>query len=508
MPTRRIPSLVLFLALASSSVFVVAQQQQQKLLWSEEFDVPGAPDPNTWGYDVGNWGWGNNEYQNYTDSRRNSFVDDQGNLHIVARNDDVGGTGFSSARLKTDERVYFQYGTITARIRIPNVVAGLWPGFWTLGQNFRTVDWPASGEIDIMEVGDGHSLNFGEGNRRVISAVHMQKADGTYYYNYTWSVARPVDLNLDYHLYKLEWTPQSIRMFVDDYQTHFFDIDKNTCVSCEELHQPHYLIFNVAVGGNYNIRPGDDLLGTSRITAPFPATMLIDYIRVTDNGHAKVFPVTASSPTTSQPAAAPQKISTTPRDTLPPVATPEPTATVAATQSPTESPSTVTPTDAPTSTPTTNAPTNPPSTMEPSSVAPTVSMEPTSVAPTATMEPTTRKPTTRKPTTQKPTTVPPTTPAPNAAPVPVSVAAPTKRPQWITTTTTEEPTRTPFLFLGNPATVSSNDQEETEQESSSATTRTISGFCFGWNNHSNTLMTLLTTTMAIGGSLLLVVLFS
>lgn len=320
---------------------------EAKLLWSDEFDATSGyneaqqefPNPAIWDRDVGVgiWGWGNDEYQYYTDASttNNAFVQN-GSLHIVAREEynNVTNTAFTSARLKTDQRMFVQYGTIIARIQIPNLQDGLWAGFWTLGEDFRQVGWPKAGEIDIMEIGDAYSLTEGNGNKRVISAVHMSRSDESYYYNYTWTEARPVDLSLDYHMYKLEWTPTSIEMYVDDYRTHYFDIDIDVCDGCEELHQPHYLIFNLAVGGNYNLRQ-EDIRGPERITAPLPAAMKIDYIRIYDNGFSNVFiptsaPITASptsaAPTTLSPTAVPTSLSPTKSPTTPaPLATKSPT---------------------------------------------------------------------------------------------------------------------------------------------------------------------------------------
>jgi beta-glucanase (GH16 family) len=487
---RRIVGLLLVVAAAatlSKTAVAAAAAAAGTLLWSEEFDygddsgTPTAPDPRVWDYDVGNWGWGNIEYQNYTDSRANSFVQD-GNLHIVARQSAADGT-FTSARLKTDTKVFVQYGTVTARIKIPNVENGLWPGFWTLGQNFRQVDWPASGEIDIMEVGDGWSLNRGEGNRRVISAVHMKRTDGTYYYNYTWTEARPVNLNNDYHLYKLEWTPTSISMFVDDYRTHYFDINIKTCGGCEELHQPHYLIFNLAVGGKYTIQPGDDPYDQKRVTATLPATYLLDYVRVTDNGYAKVFTPGMDGTENPPPPTPPPATVPPPPPTLPPVSAPRPalappptlppkTATTApATSAPVELPETLSPTtmdlptlspiDLPTANPTTLQPTM--ATLAPSTLIPT----PDTGGGAAITESPMMTETTAVPMVAPPTAVPlesNATRAPKSPPVatpPIGSTSPTPRP--------ESPTPSPTL-----------DPENARNESLKASSSSDAWRCVAW----------------------------
>lgn len=362
-----------------------SSNNEQTLLWSDEFDettgynydhtIQQHPNPQYWNRDVGvgTWGWGNEEYQYYTDatSLNNAYVQN-GNLHIVAREEIYDPihhptTYFTSARLKTDQKMMVKYGTIIAKIQIPNLVSGLWAGFWTLGENFAQVNWPYSGEIDIMEIGDGYSLSEGNGNKRVISAVHMSKDDGTYYYNYTWTEARPVDLNETYHYYKLEWTPYSIQMYVDDYRTHYFDIDLNgECnYGCEELHQPHFLLLNLAVGGLYTLQQ-TDVRSPERITATFPATMKVDYIRIYDNGYTKVYlpnttPPTTAAPITTAPTAIPTNKPTIIPPTNVPVSLPPPTIVPT-----TESPPTTRPkpqkTDKPSSEPQQQQPKQQPST--------------------------------------------------------------------------------------------------------------------------------------------------
>jgi len=93
------------------------------------------------------------------------------------------------------------YGTIEARIRIPNVSDGLWPAFWTLGENFSLAGWPAAGEIDIMEIGQGDAIREGVVNRRVISGAHWEHEGG--YAAYAGNLTVDDNLNDDFHLYKL-----------------------------------------------------------------------------------------------------------------------------------------------------------------------------------------------------------------------------------------------------------------------------------------------------------------
>jgi beta-glucanase (GH16 family) len=337
----------------------------QTIVWSDEFDSEGSPNSTHWGYDVGDWGWGNQELQNYTNnSMANAFVHN-GSLHIVAiRNAD---NTFTSARLKTDDKVYIKYGTIVARINVPNVANGLWPAFWTLGQNFKTAGWPVSGEIDIMEIGDGDAIDQGVANRRVQSSVHWQRANGDVFYEYAWADP-PYDLNASFHLYKLEWTPDFVRMWVDDVQTYYYNISMDSCIDCGALHQPHYLILNLAVGGDFTYRTGEPW-GAARITATLPATMEVDYVRVYENGWTQVSgpgvmpqsstksPIHGFAPTPTMPPSLPPATSrplptNTPSDAPPidisPSPSADPTNGATSTASLTETTNSISPTGAPT----------------------------------------------------------------------------------------------------------------------------------------------------------------
>jgi beta-glucanase (GH16 family) len=146
--------------------------------------------PETWTFDFGDGcergicGWGNQELEYYTSRTENARVEN-GNLLIEARREDFPGKPFTSARLKTYGRVQFKYGTLEARIKVPNLANGLWPAFWMLG---TTGNWPASGEIDIMEMGSGGAIQANLANKRVGTAVHWESGNAQADYNrdYVW----------------------------------------------------------------------------------------------------------------------------------------------------------------------------------------------------------------------------------------------------------------------------------------------------------------------------------
>ena len=137
------------------------------LIWSDEFDYTGLPDPSKWNMETGGGGWGNNELQYYTNTQSNAMVEN-GVLTITARKETVGEYNYTSARITTQNKFDFKYGRIEARMKLP-YGQGLWPAFWMLGANFNTVGWPACGEVDIMEMVGG----AGKDNT-VYSTIHCR----------------------------------------------------------------------------------------------------------------------------------------------------------------------------------------------------------------------------------------------------------------------------------------------------------------------------------------------
>ncbi len=249
-----------------------------QVVWSDEFNSGTAPDSRAWAYDLGAGGWGNSELQEYTSAPANVRVEG-GQLIITAQQKLLQGgrRTFTSARIKTDSKLTFQYGTIEARIKVPNLANGLWPAFWTLGNNFSSVGWPNSGEFDIMEMGSAAAISAGVVNRQVGSAAHWEHNGGRA--DYGLSYTSPTDLTTDFHLFRMEWTPSLVSTYIDNILIWQMDISSTACTDCTEFHQPHFMIFNLAVGGTYT---GVTL--ASGITAPLPAEMRVDWVRVSDNG--------------------------------------------------------------------------------------------------------------------------------------------------------------------------------------------------------------------------------
>src|SRR5210317_42316 len=179
-----------------------------RLIWSDEFNTGAALDSTVWSYDLGASGWGNEELQEYTNLPENVRIEN-GNLVITATRT---ASGFTSARVRTEDKLTFKYGTIEARIKMPDLANGLWPAFWTLGNNFSQVGWPFCGELDIMEMGSEASIAAGTINRRVSSTAHWDN-DGAYA-SYGRFVDVASDLDDGFHIYSMNWTPETVTTYI------------------------------------------------------------------------------------------------------------------------------------------------------------------------------------------------------------------------------------------------------------------------------------------------------
>jgi len=177
------------------------------LVWSDEFDVDGAPNANNWSFDigVGDNGWGNEEAQFYTDSPSNVQVSN-GNLVITAKAETFGGRDYTSARMKSENKFEFTYGKVEVRAKLP-AGGGTWPAIWLLGANYDQpgFTWPACGEIDIMEH-KGNEPNVIHGTLHY-PGNSAGNANGT-------TVTVP-NVSSEYKVYSVIWSDQSIRFFVD-----------------------------------------------------------------------------------------------------------------------------------------------------------------------------------------------------------------------------------------------------------------------------------------------------
>lgn len=225
-----------------------------KLVWSDEFSNPGLPDSADWVNEVGFIR--NHELQYYTSRRAENAVISDGHLMIIGRKEPYDTAEFTSASLTTEGRHAWRYGRIEARMKLPKG-QGIWPAFWMLGENIRKVGWPRCGEIDIMEHINNEDILYG--------TLHWHNEKHV-------SSGTRIPCTVDqFHTYSVEWDADSLRWFLDGTRYHGVCI-KDSVNSTHEFHYPHYIILNLAIGGDWPKNPDE--------TTAFPDTVLVDYVRV------------------------------------------------------------------------------------------------------------------------------------------------------------------------------------------------------------------------------------
>jgi beta-glucanase (GH16 family) len=246
-----------------------SSSSQWRLVWSDEFDRNGRPDPSKWGYNIGGNGWGNRELQHYTASKENARVED-GHLIIEARRDGLNDQPYTSARLTSQTKGDWTYGRIEVKAKLPSG-RGTWPAIWMLPtvKSYGNAYWPDNGEIDIMEhVGFDPDVIHG--------SIHTSA------YNHTIKTEKTATLSVPtsrtkFNVYAIEWTPEEIRWYVNDNHYFTFKNERLTNATADykewPFDKPFHLLLNLAVGGTWGGAHGVD-------ESIWPQQMEIDYVRV------------------------------------------------------------------------------------------------------------------------------------------------------------------------------------------------------------------------------------
>jgi beta-glucanase (GH16 family) len=229
---------------------------EQGLFWSDEFNTDGAPDPAKWGYDIGSGsnGWGNAELEYYT-SRPENVIIQGGVLKVNAIKESYSGKSYTSARLLTMNKFSFTYGKVVVRAKLPAGV-GTWPAIWMLGSNVSSAGWPACGEIDIVEH-RGSELN------KIFGTLHYPGRSGGNADGNTTVIA---DATTEFHVYKIDWSSSTIKIYVDDQLYHTVTNYANV-----PFNHDFFLLINLAIGGTFGGTVDPEFTG---------ATLEVDYIKV------------------------------------------------------------------------------------------------------------------------------------------------------------------------------------------------------------------------------------
>lgn len=249
------------------------------LVWSDEFSTNGAVNSTNWFHQTqlpAGGSWFNNEVQHYTNQLTNSFVNG-GFLNIVAKKEPYTDQDitkqYTSARLNS--KFAFKYGRVDVRAKLP-IDSGTWPAIWMLGKNvnedgayfdatYGTVDWPACGEIDIME----HGITPSQPINYIQSALHTPSSFGN-----TTNIGGAIASNLatDFHVYSMNWSPNQISFLLDGVVFYTYNPAVKDA-SNWPFNSEQYILLNIAMGGvagNIN----------SNYTQ---SSMVVDYVRVYQN---------------------------------------------------------------------------------------------------------------------------------------------------------------------------------------------------------------------------------
>ena len=239
-----------------------AQSKKGKLIWKEEFNYKGLPDPKKWSYETGLVR--NSEKQYYTKERLENAEVKSGNLVITSLKENYQGAGYTSASINTLNKQNFE-GNIRVEIKAKLPAGkGIWPALWMMGSNVNQVGWPKCVELDIMEF-VGHTENTVHANLHwwdsTSTANNKKSSKG--------STIILSDLHTNYHIYGLERRGDSIKVFVDD--KFYLSLKAPATAFANSFTSPLYLLINTAVGGEWG-GPIDDSI--------FPQKYYVDYVRV------------------------------------------------------------------------------------------------------------------------------------------------------------------------------------------------------------------------------------
>jgi beta-glucanase (GH16 family) len=252
---------------ADENTIEINADSEWKMVWSDEFNTE-VLDTLNWNFQVEEAGRFNEEWQRYTNSAKNTYVEnDQLVIRAIHESDTHGMDQYTSARLHTANKQSWKYGKIAARIKLPTG-KGIWPAFWMLGNNIDEnggdTSWPQSGEVDILELYGSKNASVVEANIHYANEENKHKMMGAVSYQ-----LETGEFSEDFHLFELEWNQEKFVWSVDGKNYASVAI---TSDEMSEFHKEFFLLLNVAVGGSHAGRPDE--------STPFPQYMYVDWIRV------------------------------------------------------------------------------------------------------------------------------------------------------------------------------------------------------------------------------------
>lgn len=246
------------LAIFILCITLISCKGKSNVVFEDNFDGTSLNE-NIWNYELGDGcpalcGWGNNEKQSY---EKSNVRVENGHLIITAnKNADV----YTSGKINTKDNIEFQYGNVVVRAKLATG-KGLWPAVWMLGNDIDEVQWPACGEIDMLEY-------VGKEPNVIFTSLHTPDSHGN-----TVNTKKTTVLGIEdgFHIYSTNWTKDAITFSIDGNEVYQFNpTTKNK--ETWPFDKPFYMLINLAIGGNFGGPEVDDTI--------FPKEFIIDYIKV------------------------------------------------------------------------------------------------------------------------------------------------------------------------------------------------------------------------------------
>lgn len=249
-----------------SGIQVKPEDPVENVLFFDDFSTF---DNSVWTKETHEPGWTNQELQAYEPDQVK--VGKDGSKSVLMLTAEWKNGRIVSGRVNSKGKKSFKYGTISASIKLPETANGLWPAFWMMGDNDK--EWPACGEIDIMEMGDKEGIATGTASRRVNTAIHYGPTPASHEQQYHASAVSTDLQDGQYHTYTLTWDESKAIISIDDKPFHSFDIKDNPY-----FHDKFFILFNLAVGGTFT--GITDASGVTALKKGDKATMYVDWIKI------------------------------------------------------------------------------------------------------------------------------------------------------------------------------------------------------------------------------------
>lgn len=226
-------------------------------------------DTKVWTKETHPSGWTNEELQSYSPDNVNVGKDGDRTVLILTAERKNGR--IVSGRVNSKGKKSFRYGKLEASIKLPVTANGLWPAFWMMGDNSK--EWPACGEIDIMEMGDAEGIRSGTSATRVNTAIHYGPDATSHEQQYYAATFAKSLQDGRYHTYAMEWDADNIKISIDGTPFKTFSIKANPY-----FHDNFFILFNLAVGGSFT--GITDIAGITGLRENQKAAMYIDWVKI------------------------------------------------------------------------------------------------------------------------------------------------------------------------------------------------------------------------------------